>query len=88
MVNQSSKDYSYSKKEKDNIYEFLCELRWEHSWYHKSFQDGVLQKQGLPINTKYTGLAQYCKCYKCRPDNFVELLNINDDRISNLLKNN
>jgi|TARA_Y100000813_G_C24136562_1_gene340231 hypothetical protein len=78
----------YSKDELNNIYEFLFELKWEHGWYKLSYEKGELQNQGLPINERYEGLAQYCKCFICRPKNFEDLRCIEDDRIVNLLNSN
>ena len=84
MVNNSIDNYS--SKEIDNIYEYLFEFKWEHGWYKLSYEKGELQNQGLPINKRYEGLAQYCRCFICRPDNFQEFRCINDERIANLLK--
>lgn len=77
---------SFTDEEINYIYNMLMELQWEHSWYEKSYEKGELQNQGLPKNYNYNGLAQYCKCFKCRPLNFDQFRIINDTRIKNILK--
>tara|TARA_X000000950_G_C13788704_1_gene608404 strand:+ start:727 stop:963 length:237 start_codon:yes stop_codon:yes gene_type:complete len=46
---------------------------WEHEWYKISYDKGVLQQQGIKGDKNYEGLARYCKCPKCRPDNYCNL---------------
>tara|TARA_Y100000992_G_scaffold254654_1_gene187622 strand:+ start:2416 stop:2727 length:312 start_codon:yes stop_codon:yes gene_type:complete len=65
----------------------LEELRWEHSWMKSYEKDNKLETIGIEKNTSYKGIAQYCRCYICRPDMYQHLKHING-QIKNILNNN
>lgn len=64
----------------------LEELRWEHSWMKSYEKDNKLETIGIPKNTDYKGVAQYCRCYICRPDMYEHLKQISG-QIKNILNN-
>jgi hypothetical protein len=54
----------------------------------KSYEkDNKLETIGIEKNTSYKGIAQYCRCYICRPDMYQHLKHING-QIKNILNNN
>lgn len=67
------------------LLEFLREKAWEHCWYSQSYEKGELQKQGIPGDSNYQGLAKWCKCFKCRTNYWHKYTDIlNDDEINQL----
>ena len=67
--NVNSNEY-LSDFELSNIVNELKDLRWHHAWYQVSYNKNELENQGLKTDDNYEGIARYCKCYKCRPNNY------------------
>lgn len=76
----------YSNDYINYIIRQLEELRWEHSWMKSYEKDNKLETIGIPKNIDYEGVAQYCRCYMCRPEMYKHLKQING-QIKNILNN-
>lgn len=57
----------------ERIESMIEHYSWEHEWYKISYDKGELQQQGIEGDKSYEGLARYCKCPKCRPENYRNL---------------
>tara|TARA_B100000424_G_C22920080_1_gene489577 strand:- start:785 stop:1066 length:282 start_codon:yes stop_codon:yes gene_type:complete len=79
-------DTNYSKDYINYIIRELEELRWEHSWMKSYEKDNKLETIGIPKDENYNGVAQYCRCYMCRPNMYEHLKQINE-QIKNILNN-
>ena len=53
-------------------------LKWEHSWMESYEKDNKLDKIGIEPCLNYKGIAQYCRCYICRPNMYSHLKTIID----------
>ena len=69
-VDNVKSDEYLSEYELSEIVKELEDLRWHHAWYEVSYNKNELENQGLKTDNNYDGVARYCKCYKCRPDNY------------------
>ena len=56
----------------------LQELKWEHSWMESYEKNNKLDKIGIEPCLNYKGIAQYCRCYTCRPNMYSHLKTIID----------
>lgn len=73
---------------KEYVMNELEELRWEHSWMESSYNKSNIEELGIPyVDNNYSGLAKYCRCYKCRPKLYEHLKGINIE-IKNKLESN
>ena len=53
----------------------------------KSYEkDNKLETIGIPKDKNYDGVAQYCRCYMCKPNMYEHLKQI-DKKIKNILNN-
>ena len=87
IENNTTQNTTYSIDYVNYVIKELEELRWEHSWMKSYEKNNRLESIGIEKNSNYEGIAQYCRCYMCRPNIYSHLKNI-DNRIKIILNNN
>ena len=56
---------------RDLIFNLSCDKQdWEHAWNLEEYEKGRIERyeNEYPRDESYEGVAQWCICYKCRPD--------------------